>query len=93
MKRMTFEGKNFNNLPAFYDEIERKLCPGFEGFGRNLDAFSDVLFGGFGVFEPQESIVLVWENSGKSKEDLGEALFYKLLDIIKHHKHISLIVN
>jgi hypothetical protein len=36
---------------TFYDEVERKLCPGFEGFGRNLSAFNDVLRGGFSLFD------------------------------------------
>jgi hypothetical protein len=40
-----------------WDEIDRKL--GFDGFGRNLDAFTDVLRGGFGHFQPWEFIKLV----------------------------------
>lgn len=32
----------------FYDEVEIKLCGVNSGFGRNLDAFRDVLIGGFG---------------------------------------------
>jgi len=41
-------GNSFGNMDTFYDEVERKLCPGFEGFGRNLSALNDVLRGGFG---------------------------------------------
>ena len=40
-----------------WDEIDRKL--GFNGFGRNLDAFVDVLRGGFGHFTVNEFAKLV----------------------------------
>ena len=62
---------NFGNLDTFYDEFERKLCPGFEGFGRNLSAFNDVLRGGFYLFEYDEPISIVWNHSAKSRNDLG----------------------
>jgi hypothetical protein len=39
--------------------------------GRNLDAFNDVLRGGFGVYEYEEPITLIWQNSNESKEKLG----------------------
>jgi hypothetical protein len=47
----------------FMTRSERKLCPGFEGFGRNLSAFNDVLRGGFGLFEYDEPISSVWNHS------------------------------
>jgi RNAse (barnase) inhibitor barstar len=65
------DGNSFGNLDTFYDEVERKLCPGFEGFGRNLSAFNDVLKGGFGLFEYDEPISIVWNHSAKSRHDLG----------------------
>ena len=36
-----------------------------------MDAFDDVLRGGFGVHEYDEPIRLIWLNSNKSREDLG----------------------
>ena len=39
-----------------YDEIQEKL--GFPEFGRNLDAFIDILRGGFGHFEYDEYVNL-----------------------------------
>lgn len=38
-------------------------------WGQNLDAFNDVLRGGFGT--PDEGFILRWENSATSKELLG----------------------
>jgi RNAse (barnase) inhibitor barstar len=60
MRTIELDGNSFGNLDTFYDEIERKLCPGFEGFGRNLGAFNDVLRGGFGLFDYDEPISIVW---------------------------------
>ena len=45
---VTIDGNAFRTLEEFYDEISRKLVPG-ASWGRNLDAFSDILSGGFGT--------------------------------------------
>ena len=37
----------------------------------NLSAFNDVLMGGFGLFEYDEPISIVWNDSAKSRHDLG----------------------
>lgn len=51
MKAFIIDGNNFNNLEGFHDEAQRKLCPSFKGFGRNLAAFDDILWGGFLTFD------------------------------------------
>ena len=38
-------------------------------WGRNLDAFRDILCGGWGT--PDEGFILVWKNSNLSREILG----------------------
>lgn len=48
--------------------------------GHNLNAFNDILRGGFGVHEYEESIVLVWEKFLKSKSDLGYS------ETVKHYQ-------
>lgn len=89
MKVFELDGNNFNDMDSFYDEVNSKLCPQFEGFGSNLDAFNDVLRGGFLAFEYNENIELNWKQSDKSKADLAEQ-FKELIDIIRDHKHIKL---
>jgi RNAse (barnase) inhibitor barstar len=73
MKKKTYiiDGNKFSNLEGFYDEVQKTLTDKFDGFGRNLDAFNDILLGGFGRFEYGEPIELIWKNSTMSSENLG----------------------
>ena len=64
------DGKRFITLEEFYDEISRVVIPG-AAWGRNLDAFNDILRGGFGT--PDGGFVLRWANSDVSRERLGYA--------------------
>src|SRR4051812_10174540 len=64
------DGSRFGTLQEFYAEIGRVLIPGAE-WGHNLDAFNDILRGGFGT--PDGGFVLRWVNSELSRERLGHA--------------------
>ena len=68
--RRTYEidGARFSRLEEFYDEIGRVLIPGAY-WGRNLDAFNDILRGGFGT--PEGGFILRWKNSWLSRRRLG----------------------
>lgn len=57
----------FDDLEGFFDEIQRGLLTA--PWGRNLDAFNDVLRGGFGT--PDEGFVLRWLSSERSRTALG----------------------
>ena len=62
------DGSQITSLESFYDEISRVLIP--EAYwGRNLDAFNDILRGGFGT--PDEGFTIRWSRSDVSKERLG----------------------
>ena len=63
------DGRRFSTLDEFYDEIDRAqdLMP----WGHNLDAFADILYGGFGT--PEEGFTLRWLNHKISVERLGYA--------------------
>ena len=72
MRKIEINGNKFSNLAGFYDEIEAKLTSGLDWkIGRNLNALADILDGGFGVYEFEEDVELVWLDSSKSKSDLG----------------------
>jgi RNAse (barnase) inhibitor barstar len=62
------DGGCFATLEDFYEEISRVLIPGAE-WGHNLDAFNDILRGGFGT--PEGGFTLRWKNSKLSREHLG----------------------
>jgi RNAse (barnase) inhibitor barstar len=68
LQRFEIDGARFHDLPGFFDEVIARLIPG-SLWGRNLDAFNDILRGGFGT--PDEGFVLVWRNSSLSTERLG----------------------
>ena len=62
------DGLDFDTLEEFYEVISRVLIPG-AGWGHNLDAFNDILRGGFGT--PEEGFILRWKNAQVSRERLG----------------------
>jgi RNAse (barnase) inhibitor barstar len=64
------DGNKFDDLAAFYEHVGEVLIPGSE-WGKNLDAFNDILRGGFGT--PDEGFVVRWKNSHRSQEKLGYA--------------------
>lgn len=83
-------GNNFSDLETFYVEIDRVLTKDLDWqTGHNLDAFNDLLRGGFGVYEYEESVKIIWINFSISKSKLGSKQTEILLKIIKDHKHIE----
>ena len=61
------DGERFSTLEEFYSEIDRVMH--LSAWGHNLDAFNDVLRGGFGT--PEEGFAIRWKNHGTSKGRLG----------------------
>jgi hypothetical protein len=62
------DGARFDDLDGFFDEVSREIIPGAE-WGRNLDAFNEILRGGFGT--PARPWVLRWRSVARSRERLG----------------------
>jgi len=61
------DGLKFGSLDEFFLHFgERALS---EPWGKNLDAFNDVLRGGFGT--PEGGFTLQWKNHAVSRERLG----------------------
>jgi RNAse (barnase) inhibitor barstar len=62
------DGTKITSLESFYDQVSSTLIP--DAFwGRNLDAFNDILRGGFGT--PEDGLVLRWTDSDASRANLG----------------------
>ena len=70
MKEYVLDGTKITSLEAFYDVISEVLIPD-AAWGRNLDAFDDILRGGFGT--PVEGFVLRWAHADASRARLGYA--------------------
>lgn len=67
-KEYVLDGSMITSLEAFFDQVSERLIPG-ANWGRNLDAFNDILRGGFGT--PEEGFVLRWTNSEISRKNLS----------------------
>lgn len=87
---ITINGDNFSDLETFYEEIDNVLTKNLDWkTGHNLDAFNDLLRGGFGVYEYDEPVKLIWTNFSNSTKTLGQELINTLVEIITDHDHIE----
>lgn len=73
-KQIVIEGNGISDIPSFYAEINRVFMTGEDWhLGYSLDAFNDLLYGGFGAIKSNEPVKLLWKNMEKSREALGYA--------------------
>lgn len=89
---MYFEinGNKFKSKKGFYNYIEALFTAGLSWeIGRNLDAFVDVLEGGFGKHGHGEAIEVVWINFKKSEERLDRRFLDKVIEIIEEQKNVT----
>ena len=90
MNTIIINGANFVDLATFYDEIDRVLTKDLDWqTGHNLDAFNDILRGGFGVYEVGEPVKIIWINFKESRNKFGEETINKLVEILADHKHVD----
>lgn len=69
---ITIDGERFSTLEEFYDEMDRLLTRNLDWrTGHNLDAFNDLLRGGFGVHEYGQGLDIRWVHAAKSRRDFG----------------------
>lgn len=68
LRHFILDGTKVSSLATFAEEFSRVVLPDYTWNG-NLDAFNDILRGGFGT--PEEGFVLVWRGSNTSRENLG----------------------
>lgn len=75
---LVIDGANFSDLDGFAREFSSLLCH-YTWHG-NLDAFNDILRGGFGT--PEDGWVLRWLNSELSRAALGHGATVRRLEQI-----------
>ncbi len=68
MKIYEINGQFFSTLEEFAEQFSQVALTNYEWNG-NLDAFNDILWGGFGTLD--EGFILLWKNSNISRERLG----------------------
>ncbi|WP_033417594.1 barstar family protein [Cytophaga aurantiaca] len=91
---LVLDGNNFSDEEGFYNEVDKILTKNLDWkTGHNLNAFNDLLRGGFGVHDYEEPISLKWANYEKSKKDLGEEFTDTVMDIILSHEHVEFLMD
>ena len=80
------DAENFSTLEGFYDEVSRVMIPGAT-WGHSLDAFNDILRGGFGT--PDEGFTLRWTNHELSRTRLGYSETARQLELSLQRCHPS----
>lgn len=80
------DGSRFSTLEEFAEHFSAVVLKDYAWRG-NLDAFNDILRGGFGT--PAEGFVIQWENSALSQERLGYTETIKWLEERIKHCHTS----
>jgi len=65
----TIDGNDFENLTELSQVFSKTVLQNHTWHG-NFNALNDLLRGGFGT--PEGGFTLVWKNSDKSRDDLGQ---------------------
>ncbi|MCE7063116.1 barstar family protein [Dyadobacter sp. CY343] len=72
MMQLVINGSLVEDIASFYDEINRVFMADENWkIGPSLDAFDDLLYGGFGVIRNAERVEVVWQDIEKSRAALG----------------------
>jgi hypothetical protein len=70
--QIILEGKNICDIASFYKEINRVFMQNEDWeLGESLDAFNDLLYGGFGILKGLPNIQLIWNSSIICSHTLG----------------------
>lgn len=71
-KQIVINGNNIHDIKSFYEEVNRVFMTNEKWkIGESLDAFNDLLYGGFGIIENSKSTKITWLDIEKSKSALG----------------------
>ena len=92
-KSFVLDGSSVKSVDDFYDEVQRVLCPGFKSFGRNWNAFRDVLRGGFTAFEEDEEIDVIISSSKKMRKNLPESQYRHIIRYFEEAENITLFLK
>ena len=84
------DGAKFSSKNGFYNYIEKNFTNGLNfKMGRNLNAFEDVISGGFGMHDCEEHIVIKWVNLEKSRQKLEPHFLNRALEILEEMERVT----
>lgn len=90
MKTFIIKWNHLASLDDFYNQIQELFLKDSQfNFGRNLDAFSDILYGWFWSFWEWENIEIIWEDFEISKNNIKNIDIIE--EIIESYEHIKFI--
>ena len=73
IKTLIMEGASITGIYSFYAEINRVFMTNEEWkIGQSLDAFNDLLYGGFGEVPAGAPLRLIWRNIEVAERSLGK---------------------
>jgi RNAse (barnase) inhibitor barstar len=92
MKIFEINGNKFRGKKSFLKYTEAIFTFGVTWeTGKNLDAFVDLLRGGFGRHDYNEPIVVKWINMKKSEDRLPNNLYKSLIEIFEDAENVTFI--
>ena len=69
---LSLDGHRIDGIATFYDEVNRVFMAGEDwALGHSLDAFNDMLYGGYGALADEGPVTLVWTAFARSRQVLG----------------------
>lgn len=72
MQTIFIDGNKFSTFEQFLNYMSGMLLDSSYNHSlEGLDAFADVLEGGFGIYAESEEVKIKWKDAKKSKKDLG----------------------
>ncbi|GAB4027456.1 barstar family protein [Spirosoma koreense] len=72
IKQIEINGNAINDIASFYEEINRVFMGGESWLiSQSLDAFNDLLYGGYGILQGAQSVEIVWRHIAHSRDTLG----------------------
>jgi RNAse (barnase) inhibitor barstar len=71
-QQIVINGSNIHDLKSFYAEVNRVFMSNETWeIGESLDAFNDLLYGGFGILQNNKLAKIIWLDIEKSRTALG----------------------
>ena len=89
MKEFIINGNKFGTSKSFYKYVEEIFTSDLSWeTGKNLDAFNELLEGGFGQHDEGEIITVKWINMASSREKLSSKLYDSIIEILEESENV-----